>query len=575
MATSPNAKVNITADTSQFDRGIKAAKAEMKDFGKVSDSVSSAFGKALGINTDQVERLSNAAREMGNRLAESGAEGTSALGKLLSSISSLQVGLASLGIAGVVAGFKALNAEAENFKSTIAGANIELQTTAYIDTFKQAMHDMNAGTGEAVAEAQSKWQKWWATLPERMAAKTAVAPGGTATVPMTPVTPQQVQLSQQINETIDEAVGKAERASDIAGELYNIGRLQSDNTREIARLSADIAEQQLIARDNTYSIAERSDAIAKAEELIRQKYALQLPLEQRKSELMDEQAGLVSSTPAQIDAANQQSVRAIALEKQQADELRTLTRLRNSLNSQQNTMNAALQKQLELQRQIAQSRADLAALDLSVSGSPTSKAVSQIPVSLAPRQTVADFQEILNTHFGNSLFLSIGVSLDKGTLIDLTREVESVISQLSESVGESLGGLIGDLVTGGDAFGNFANAAISAFADMATTVGKMAIATGVASLGIKAALESLNGYAAIAAGIALVALGAAVKSGLSNVASGNYSASTAVATGSYTSGMNDYETREINVNVTGTLKASGSELEAVLNNTNNMKGYTT
>jgi hypothetical protein len=48
------------------------------------------------------------------------------------------------------------------------------------------------------------------------------------------------------------------------------------------------------------------------------------------------------------------------------------------------------------------------------------------------------------------------------------------------------------------------------------SVGKLAIATGIAMLGIKAALESMNPYAAIAAGIALVALGTAVKAKLSD-----------------------------------------------------------
>ncbi len=81
---------------------------------------------------------------------------------------------------------------------------------------------------------------------------------------------------------------------------------------------------------------------------------------------MDEMVGLAGSTPAEIDAANQQYVKATALEKQMADEQRELLRLTNSLNKANNANNAELQKQLDLQRQIAQSRADLAALDLGV-----------------------------------------------------------------------------------------------------------------------------------------------------------------------------------------------------------------
>jgi hypothetical protein len=143
-------------------------------------------------------------------------------------------------------------------------------------------------------------------------------------------------------------------------------------------------------------------------------------------------------------------------------------------------------------------------------------------------------------------------------------------------VSESIGTLIGDLVTGGDAWANFANNALSAFGDMAIAVGKMAIGTGVATIGIKKALESLNGYVAIAAGAALVALGAAVKSGLSNVASGDYSAAGGGYSGDYASagGSNGYETRDVKVYVTGTLEADGDKLITVINNANNKNYYT-
>ena len=49
---------------------------------------------------------------------------------------------------------------------------------------------------------------------------------------------------------------------------------------------------------------------------------------------------------------------------------------------------------------------------------------------------------------------------------------------------------------------------------MLISVGKLAIQTGVAVLGIKAALESLNPVLAIAGGVALIALGAGVKANL-------------------------------------------------------------
>lgn len=566
----PNMKVVVGADTSQFDKGMRAAKAQVRDFSKVSSDALGKLGEAFGVNTAQIEKVTGAIGGLGQRMAQAGSEGTKAFGNLLSSVTKLNTGLVGLGLAGVVASFKALNAEAENFKSTVAGANIELQTQAYINTYRQVLHDTNSETGRAVAEWQSNWQKGVARLGANLQQRFISMNTGQAF--LGPVWGLVAAGDRDQRRAATEAAETAER---IQGRLYELTRKQSDATRQIADLDAEIANYKLIARDETYSTAERMQAIDKVTAAIQQKYSILLPIEQERTRLMDEMVSLAGSTPAEIDAANQQYVKATALEKQMADEQRELLRLTNSLTKANNANNAELQKQLEIQRQIAQSRADLAALDLSTSGSLSTGGVSALSAPGLAMPAVEQFKDLFYTQLGNSLFLQVQMDLDKQSFVDMTQELQSLMANLASSVGDAIGGLVGDLVTGGDAFGNFKNAALSSFGDMATAVGKMAIATGVATLGIKAALESLNGWVAIAAGTALVALGAAVKAGLSNVAAGNYSASPAVASGSYSAGSNDYETREVQVNVTGTLQADGDKLVAVLNNTNNRNGYTT
>lgn len=575
----PNMKVVVGADTSQFDRGMKAAKAELRDFSKVSDGVLGKLGEAVGIDTQQVERMSSAIRGMGRQMQESGSEGTAAFGKLLSSVSSLGAGIAALGIAGVVAGFKALNAEAENFKQTVAGANIELQTQAYISTFKQAMHDVNAGVGESVAEAQANWQKRWATFGPRLAASMAATPGGTATgFAGATLTQQQLQLQQQINRAIDDAVEKAEIAEDATGEIYRLERQRKEQAVEIARINRDIANLMGDAKDSSVSIADRQAAIEKIDGLIAQKKTMTLDLENRLAELYVKRSDQASDFIADADEVLAQQQRAFDVETQIKSEENSLLKIKKSLNKENAAANAALREQLALQRQIAQSRAELAALDLRLPGIAGPGASSAAGSTISRAFDTTAFQGEITRALGSNAVIQLGVEIDKGSLIDLTREVESIVSGLAVSLGDAIGGLVGDLMTGGDAWGNFATAAMSAFGDMATSVGKIAIECGIAALGIKAALETLGpagALAAIAAGTALVALGAAVKAGLSNVAAGNYSANANVASGSYSSAGNNYETREVSVQVTGTLQADGDKLVAVLNNTANKKGYTT
>jgi hypothetical protein len=120
-------------------------------------------------------------------------------------------------------------------------------------------------------------------------------------------------------------------------------------------------------------------------------------------------------------------------------------------------------------------------------------------------------------------------------VVDLTQEINSLLESSINRTAEIMGNLIGTLAAGGDAWTGFKNAAVSALGDLAIAVGKIAIKTGVGMLGIQAALNMDNPYIAIAAGAALVALGTAVKSSLSAVASGDYSAGGGGYSGGYSS----------------------------------------
>lgn len=98
----------------------------------------------------------------------------------------------------------------------------------------------------------------------------------------------------------------------------------------------------------------------------------------------------------------------------------------------------------------------------------------------------------------------------------LTNIINNTLSQLGASIGESIASSL--LGTGGlqSALDMF----LSVLAGGLIQVGELAIATGVAILGIKKALETLNPYVAIAAGIALIALGSFVRGSLQKKSEG-------------------------------------------------------
>ena len=568
----PNLKVVVGADTSQFERGIKQAKGDITAFGSVSDNVLGKLGQVLGVDTKQVEQMAAAIRGMGQKLGQAGTEGESAFGKIAQAATAAGASIAAIGIAGAIAAFKALTAEAENFKNTVAGANIELQTQAYVQTYTQVMHDYVSETGKSVAEVESQWKKFWGTLGSNVRSYIASGALKDDLSPWSKGTSGREEY-QALQQQAEEA-GKA--AAEYSRQIFEIDRQRSDNLPKIAELERTISENRRIMVSDTATLAEKEAARAAAEQAINDKYALQLPLLQERARLLKEMDDLAGSSVADVDATNQAQAEAIKLEGQQQDELRSLESKAKGITAANKANNKELEKHLAILKQIE----DIRGLDFSTSGSLTAGATTGLGGGLIlPEIDTTALQAQLNAALGGSLFMEVGVKIEKGSLFDLSQQVTSILTGLTESMSAAIGGLVGDLLTGGDAWSNFANAALTAFGDMATAVGKIAIECGMASLGIQAALLHLGpagAAVAIAAGTALVALGAAVKSGLSNVAAGNYSSSAGVASGSYGSSVsNDYVTRDVQVNVTGTLQADGDKLVAVLNNTANKKGYTT
>lgn len=108
--------------------------------------------------------------------------------------------------------------------------------------------------------------------------------------------------------------------------------------------------------------------------------------------------------------------------------------------------------------------------------------------------------------------------------------------------------------------GAIVQALLEPLADMAVKQGEILIAQGIGVEACKKALESLNGYAAIAAGVALVAIGTAAKAGLAALAStgGGSSAASTYQGSSVQSTQTQMIESELTVYVEG--RISGSDI---------------
>jgi len=100
---------------------------------------------------------------------------------------------------------------------------------------------------------------------------------------------------------------------------------------------------------------------------------------------------------------------------------------------------------------------------------------------------------------------------------EMTPIVQGGLQQMAMGIGSALGEAIAN---GGNLANALASTVLGTIGDMAINLGKLAISMGKTLKGIVTALKSLNPVVAIAAGIALIALGSLVKGAAGNIAKG-------------------------------------------------------
>ena len=529
-----NLKTVYSSDTKDFERGSKKVRQGIKDLEKVGTSTLSTIGDAFGLNTGKIGQMTSAIVGLGAKLRDCGSTGGAAIGKLITGMGTLGAGIAGLGIGAAIAGFQRLNSLAENFGQTMQGISMKAAVDQYRATYGQAMMDSMGGKASGWFNARTRLQTGW----DRVTNFTGNILAG-----------QGIGKAIAADRSATEA---ARQASQYAYQMSELQKQQIDNSVIVAQNNAKIAEYSRIIKDTNADNASRLEAEAKVREAIQKNYELQWnvlnEMVQLQKRINDLSSNSLEDTQklANLEAQQVSLVTAREMKLAEIDERARSIKVSTSGGVAEMSK---LNGYLEEASRIIEGSIDVGMMRISTEPiervvSSMGKAEVQVPATIKPQVDKYAVQK---------------------AVADITPVVEGAFSVMGDSIGQ----LIGDLATGGDAWSNFGNIALSSMGDMAIAVGKIAIEAGLATEGIKKALTFGGGWVAIAAGTALVALGTAVKAGLSNVASGNYGAASAsgnVASSSYTAGFSSSYDRGITVNVTGRLKANGSELVAVLNN---------
>lgn len=627
MAASSTAQVVFKGNTADLQKKLKVAEKGMQEFKDMGSDALSSIGDLFGVNTGKIGDMLGSVKKLGAGFQAMGSTGGAAFAGLSKGAATLAGGIAAIGIAGLVAGFKELNRQADLFSQTDVGAAFVNVNKAWRDTYSMATMDAGQGGGA--------WLKFKEDFKNAGAQMGAIFGNSFAGVM------QGQGFGESIRNALDthtKARQQAMNAIPYATELEKAQRYMRDQSMVWAQQSAQIKAYERIARDTSKSEKERNDAIIAAKELTIQKdndrtEALKRVYEAQKA-LNEQTTTTAAGIQDQVDKFNewQNSI------EQSESNLSSLERVENRINKSGGggisstakavdhlgeaikSLHSSVEGAVNVNKVFGDSQDELkvsadaykSALEgiVSTYGTEDERVkglIDEYQKLAKARDDAAN--EMTRIETPTALASITPVATKKGVagqmqgiagwkMPELTEEQQRYYNFLqgmvdaSEKANEAIRDALVDGISNSiqylaDCFmgleefngAGLLSALLTPLANVAVEMGEILIAQGIGVEACKKALESLNGYAAIAAGVALVTIGAAAKAGLrsavNHATGGGYS--TSVASSAYTSTASNPSSfgREMEVKVTGTLTANGSQLVAVLNNEHNRNSYTT
>lgn len=598
-------KVSVDADASGFKKEMAAAKKSTEEFSKAADEMSDSLEDALGVPISSVTKIGDKLKAAGVLMKSFATDGEKSFQTVALGAKMVSTAVAGIGLAGLLAAFKSINAEAERFRGTMQGAAVAAQDEAWKNTYKQYISDQ-VGIGEKAVDSINGWSKFWTKLG---AAWTLALKNGFAGEQYYG---EMAEEASRIGEGADDA---AKKAAAYAKVIFDTIEGIKDKQIEWKNSLSEVAALMLTASDKSKTVQERQEAVAKAIALQKQVSGDQIAMQKTLADNIKAQNGLASSSVEDMDRQRSAYAAVEDLSRDLNQRLREMTSLQNEIaNSAAVTeqkwrdginkaveagmtelakFNAEMDKALEMRDKMAMDNiaAPLKSMSASLTGRADNGKGLMGGINL-DEEALKGLRQL--TQFDTSAVDGLLSKIDPSKLSESFKGYYNFLDEMIKATDDANKAL-NDAIVGGisDSFQYLANcvagldeisgagmmnALLSPLAEAAIKMGEIMVSAGLASEAFKSMLT--NPYTAIAAGAALIAVGAAAKAGLQaavNSATGtSYVASTVASSGYSNNSSNDRSwEREMTLHVTGTLQADGSKLVAVLNNEANRKRYTT
>lgn len=573
-----NLRVVFGADTREFRKGMDEGEKAIKKLGDQGKSAFSELASVFGINVNQISQQSQAftgsLKVMGTTFqstAKSSGILTAALKVLKIAIAATGIGLLVVALGSVVSYFTKTKEGADAVERGLAG--IRAAISVLVDRMSEfgrvivkAFEDPKATIASLWEFLKSQFINRIAGIPRLIEAAWKLVKGiitggaGDAakefqaaflqlTTGLDDV--QREKISNYAKGVVAEVKKETKEAAELTRQLQQLRDMEIKLIETKAERERQIAEFRLISKDETKDIMERMSAAKAALNLEKQILNEESYIATERARIIEAQKELGNNLAEDDRELAEAKAKVNEVQKQSID-------FQRRLQAEMQSLTKEYDRQLEAAKKLYAEKGKLMQGSLS-------------PVMSAP---------VLDIKLPD---LKPAVSIWE----DYAAEVKSVVMDLGAVLNDALVGVtvgfaetFGQLLAGTADLESFSNVVLSSLADLAITVGKIAISTGVAVLGIKKALMSLNPVAAIAAGVALVALGTWAKSSLKSAASGGGSLPSGGSSGPSVidargSQFSQLEQKPVLIRIEGEFRQRGAEMVATINETNYRKNLRT
>ncbi len=350
-------------------------------------------------------------------------------------------------------------------------------------------------------------------------------------------------VGKEMKEEAEAAGDLAKRTAELNKEERDNIVIQQDRLTKAAILRNDVKQGDVDAQDKKKMLEE-------AKRLIVEYYNEEKHIAEGRRDIAIQDSAMHKNMGDELTKLEEAKAKVLAIDQESAEQQKALAREMKGVNKEIKAQEDAI-----IAKNIAARKEDNKTVpkDLMTGA----RLTTTDPFGLMLGNVEADNAKAANIR---AMFKTLAEEVKKDT-IDLSGSLASA--------GESFGTFLGNMLSGKDSMNSFGSFITKALAELAITVGKQMIAFSVAGIALKSLVK--HPWTALAAGIALVALGTMANNAIDKSVNSSGSANGTDGSGNYSYDSRNIpqaSTQKMEVVISGTLSADAKGLSTTLSKEN-------